>query len=227
LRLEQAKRDYYRRRAKEEGYRSRAAFKLKQLNEKYNFIRSGYRVVDIGSAPGGWLEVSSELVGTRGKVVGIDLVPVQPVSPNVVILEEDVTSEGFKDKLAEALGKGKADCVLADLSPKLSGIWDMDHFRQIDLCHSVIDLLPFFLVQGGSSVMKAFQGEELQGLRNRLCRSFKRVETSKPAASRNESSEVYLVSLAFSGQVPKRESEEEEAARQSEELLDSNGFVQR
>jgi len=194
--------------AKEEGYRSRAAYKLIQINQKYKLIRAGHRVVDIGSAPGGWLEVASKLVGPEGIVVGVDIVRVKPVGKNVTILMEDVSSPDFPDKLHEILGKGNADCVLADLSPKLSGIWDMDHFKQIELCHKVLDLLPDSLVRGGSCVMKAFHGDELEPLIKRLRFSFPRVEVSKPEASRNESSEVYLVAMDFNGKVEPRSFED-------------------
>jgi 23S rRNA (uridine2552-2'-O)-methyltransferase len=221
MRLEQAKRDFYRRRAREEGYRSRAAFKLKQMNNKYHLMRRGSKVVDIGSAPGGWAQVSSELVGNVGQVIALDLEHMKPISKNTILLQEDISSESASENIINALRGAKADLVLADLSPKLSGIWDMDHFKQIDLCNSVIDILPSILEEKGSCLMKAFQGEELQGLVNRLKESFERVEISKPNASRKESSEVYLVGLGFSGQVPKRRSEELPSLHPSGEHLDS------
>ncbi|MDA4111873.1 MAG: RlmE family RNA methyltransferase [Thaumarchaeota archaeon] len=221
MKLEEAKRDLYRRKAKEEGYRSRAAFKLLQLNNKYRIIRAGYSVVDIGAAPGGWLEVAAELVGQRGVVVGVDIVPVKPVGKNAKIILEDVTSAEFPSKVQSALGRGKADCVLADMSPKLSGIWDMDHFKQIELCQRVVDILPEILASGGSNVMKAFHGEELDPLIKRLRNSFHRVEISKPDASRSESSEVYLVSMDFTGRVQARPSEDLPEEHQSEQQPDS------
>lgn len=221
MRLEQAKRDYYRRRAKEEGYRSRAAFKLKQMNNKYHLMRRGSKVIDIGSAPGGWAQVSSELVGNVGQVVGVDIEPVKSVSKNTVVLQEDILSPTASDSILNALRGAKAGLVLADLSPKLSGVWDMDHYKQIDLCNSVIDILPSILDREGSCLMKAFQGDELQNLLKRLKESFDRVEISKPNASRKESSEVYLVGLNFIGQVPKRLSEELPSLHPSEEHLDS------
>jgi 23S rRNA (uridine2552-2'-O)-methyltransferase len=222
LRLDEAKRDFYRKRAKEEGYRSRAAFKLIQINKKYRLIKIRDRVIDIGSAPGGWLEVASKEVGDDGLVVGVDLVRVKPVGKNVRILMGDIYTAKLSDELHLALGKGNADCVLADLSPKVSGIWEMDQFRQIDLCHKVVDLFPSFLARGGSSVMKAFQGKELDPLYKRLKKSFARVEVSKPNASRSESSEVYLVSMDFSGKVEPRQLEFPEEEPPSESLSDSN-----
>lgn len=221
MRLDQAKRDYYRRRAKEEGYRSRAAFKLKEMNNKYHLIERGSKIVDIGCAPGGWLQVSSELVGKVGQVIGVDLEPVKSVAKNTTIFQDDITSPDASKKILEALRGDRARAVLADLSPKLSGIWDMDHYRQIDLCNNVVDVLPLLLKEGGSCVIKAFQGDELGGLVQRLKKSFARVEISKPNASRKESSEVYLVGLGFSGQVPKRRFEDLPSLHPSGENLDS------
>jgi len=174
------------------------------MNQKYRFIRTGDRVIDVGSAPGGWLEVASKEVGPTGLVIGVDLVRVKPVGKNVKILMEDISSPDFPDKLHLALGKGNADSVLADLSPKVSGIWDMDQFRQIELSHKVVDLLPSILVRGGTTVTKAFQGNELDLLVKRLKKSFSRVELSKPNASRSVSSEIYLVAMDFSGKVEPR-----------------------
>jgi 23S rRNA (uridine2552-2'-O)-methyltransferase len=221
LRQEEAKRDYYRRRAKEEGYRSRAAFKLKQMNNKYHLMHRGSKVVDIGAAPGGWTQVASELVGIVGQVIGIDLEPVKSVSRNTTILQEDITSATVGESITDALRGDKADLVMADLSPKLSGVWDMDHYKQIDLCNCVIDLMPTILKKGGSCVMKAFDGDEFQSLVKRLKGSFDRVELSKPNASRRESSEVYLVGLTFTGQVPERRSGELQTLHPSGEHLDS------
>jgi 23S rRNA (uridine2552-2'-O)-methyltransferase len=191
-----------------------------QINQKYRLIRAGHRVVDIGSAPGGWLEVASKLVGEEGVVVGVDIVRVKPVGKNVIIILEDIESPDFPDKLHAALGRGNADCVLADLSPKLSGIWDMDNFKQIELCHKVVDLLPETLVRGGSTAIKAFHGRELEPLIKRLRSSFSRVEVSKPDASRNVSSEVYLVSIDFNGKVEPRSFEDLPQEHQNEQRSD-------
>ncbi|MDG6907506.1 MAG: RlmE family RNA methyltransferase [Nitrososphaerota archaeon] len=211
--------------AKEEGYRSRAAYKLLQINRKYRIIGAGAKVVDIGCAPGGWLQVASDLVGERGLVVGVDISLVKPVGrKNVRIIRDDITSEKFFARLNETMGKGKADCVLADLSPKLSGIWDMDHFKQIELCHKVVDLMPETLALEGSSVVKAFHGSELNDLIKRLRGSFDRAEISKPEASRSESSEIYLVSMGFKGQVPSRQIESRQSEHLSEQQQDASGY---
>jgi 23S rRNA (uridine2552-2'-O)-methyltransferase len=222
MRLNEAKKDFYRKRAKEEGYRSRAAYKILQINEKYKLFKLRDRVIDLGSAPGGWLEVASKEVGPDGLVIGVDLAPVKPAGKNVKIIRADISDANFPDMLHHALGKGNADSVLADLSPKVSGIWEMDQFRQIDLCHKVVDFFPSILVRGGSSVMKAFQGAELDALVKRLRKSFTRVEVSKPNASRSESSEVYLVSMDFTGTVEPRQPEAHEEEHPSSPQSDSD-----
>jgi 23S rRNA (uridine2552-2'-O)-methyltransferase len=221
VKLEQAKRDYYRRLAKEKGYRSRSAFKLQQMNNKYHLIRRGSKVVDIGAAPGGWLQIASELVGVVGLVVGLDLDPIKDVSKNTRVIQGDITDQYALDKILGELAGDRADCVMADLSPKLSGIWDIDHFKQIDLCMKVMDLMPAILKRGGSSVMKAFHGDELRNLTSRMRKSFERVEISKPNASRKESSEVYIVGIGFSGQTPRQPIGESEPEQQYEGHSDS------
>ena len=141
-----------------------------------------------------------------------------------MIMRDDIHAIGFASRLADKMGKGKADCVLADLSPKLSGVWDMDHFKQIELSHAVVDLFPDILAIGSSSLMKAFHGAELDPLIMRLRSSFARVEISKPMASRSQSSEVYLVSMGFSGQVPSRLTESQPAKPQFSEHEDSGEY---
>src|SRR5579862_6797644 len=117
MKLEQAKRDYYRRLAKERGYRSRAAFKLQQVNNKYYLIRRGSKVLDIGAAPGGWLQVASGLVGNIGLVLGVDLDYIESPAKNTRTIQADVSSPEFPEKIIEELAGDRADCVLADLSP--------------------------------------------------------------------------------------------------------------
>lgn len=225
MRLEEAKRDHFRRLAREEGYRSRAAYKLLQIASKYPIIREGFKIIDLGCAPGGWLQVASKLVGDRGMVYGVDVADVKRINrKNIAVIRDDIGSSSFSSNLWNTIGKGKADCVLADLSPKLSGIWDMDHFRQIELCHMVVDFIPEILVPEGSVLMKAFHGAELESLILRLRGSFARVEISKPEASRNQSSEVYLVSMGFSGQVPPRSTESLSGKHQFLELEDSSEY---
>ena len=196
MRLADARRDHYRRLAKEQGYRSRAAYKLKQLNDSYRMLKKGYRVVDIGCAPGGWVQVAAHEVGQSGKVVGIDLKPVDPVQGST-ILQGSIDDPVAIAKVIEAMGGLRADAVLSDLAPNVSGMWDVDHARQIDLTRSALALARQVLREGGNAVFKVFEGEFLKELKGEMAASFEKVLVSKPTASRQQSSELYLVCLNF------------------------------
>jgi len=192
LKLSEAKRDYYRRLAKEKGYRSRAAFKLIQINKKYRFIRPNHYVIDLGAAPGGWLEVISELVSSKGKIIGVDITPIEPVAENVEIIVCDVYKKEIDKEIIKNLGR-KADVILSDLSPNISGIWSIDYNKQIDLTSSVISRLPGILNHGGSCLLKIFDGPKLRVIKNDLKNKFTDVKIVKPKASRSASSELYLL----------------------------------
>jgi 23S rRNA (uridine2552-2'-O)-methyltransferase len=196
MRLADARRDHYRRLAKDQGYRSRAAYKLKQLNDSYRILKKGYRVVDIGCAPGGWVQVAANEVGQSGRVVGIDLKPVDAVQ-GATILHGSIDDPVAVAGIIEAMGGQKADAVLSDLAPNVSGMWDVDHARQIDLTRNAFALARRVLRGGGSAVFKVFEGELLKELKDEMGASFEKVLVSKPTASRQQSSELYLVCLSF------------------------------
>ena len=190
MRLHEARRDLYRRLAKEQGYRSRAAFKLIQATEKYHFIRPGDRVIDFGAAPGGWMQVASQLVGDDGAVVGIDLHEIRVRGKNLKTIEMDVHDPKVEQKLLDALG-GMADVALSDLAPTVSGVWELDQSRQVDLTLRVLDLSESVLRPDGSGFFKLFEGERSQEVRNDFRRRFRVVHTFKPLASRSVSSELF------------------------------------
>ena len=198
MRIEEARRDHYRRLAKKEGYRSRAAYKLIEIDEKFDVLKKGYVVIDFGAAPGGWLQVASKRVGPSGLVIGVDLKEIKPLSENVKLLKSDVMDEGISSLLLSMMPR-KADLILSDLSPKISGIWSVDHLRQIELCERVLELSQTLLRKNGSMVMKLFEGEQVRDFVGRVRRAFRTVRLFKPKASRKESSEIYLVSLGFVG----------------------------
>lgn len=196
MRLADARRDHYRRLAKDQGYRSRAAYKLKQINDSYRILKRGNKIVDVGCAPGGWVQVATKEAGPGGKVVGIDLKEVEPVA-GATVLQGSIDDPVSIGKIVGALGEDKADVVLSDLAPNVSGLWEVDHARQIDLTRSALALAKQVLKDGGSAVFKVFEGEFLGELKGEMKASFGKVLVSKPTASRQESSELYLVCMSF------------------------------
>jgi 23S rRNA (uridine2552-2'-O)-methyltransferase len=195
MRLADARRDQYRRLAKDQGYRARSAYKLLQINRSYNVLKKGDKVVDLGCAPGGWLQVAVKEVRPSGKVIGIDLKPVTPVV-DAIILQGSIEDPDMLSKIEEILGS-KADVVLSDLAPNVSGVWDIDHARQISLSTIALQFTQRVLRIGGSSVFKVFEGDMLKEFRSELDRNFGKVFLSKPSASRQESSELYIICLNF------------------------------
>jgi len=196
LRLQDAKSDLYRRMAKREGYRSRASYKLIQIDDKYRILREGYVVLDIGCAPGGWLQVCSERVGVRGFTIGVDLKTVKPVAENVVTLIADIMDPAVGDEIVRRLPR-KADVILSDLAPNVSGVWRLDHLKQIDLTLKVVSLMPILLRKGGYAVLKVFEGESTRDVFRTVEQTFDRISVVKPAASRGKSSELYFVCIGY------------------------------
>lgn len=184
--------DPYVRKAREQGYRSRAAFKLLELNEKERFLKPGGRVVDLGAAPGGWSQVAVQKVGPQGRVIAIDLLPFAPIS-GVTALQGD-----FREPvLLESLGAEKADAVLCDMAPNLSGIPLVDQARSLELSEGALDFCVKALKPEGVFVVKAFQGQAFEDLMRRMKATFSKVKVVKPAASRGESAETYVVARSL------------------------------
>jgi 23S rRNA (uridine2552-2'-O)-methyltransferase len=181
--------DHYYRLAKEEGYRARSAYKLLQMNEKFHIIKKGDSVVDLGAAPGGWLQVAKELSG--GKVVGVDLQPIAPI-PGVVTFQADITKDETVELVKGELG-GPADVVICDAAPNLSGAWDVDHSRSIDLSRSALAMAKKILRPGGNFAVKVFQGDMFLDFLAQVKREFSNVQAHSPMASRKESAEMYIV----------------------------------
>lgn len=195
MKLADARKDHYRRLAKGQGYRARSAYKLLQLDNSYHILKKGNKVVDLGCAPGGWLQIATKQVGDFGKVVGIDLRPVEPVH-GAAILQGNIEESSMMERIIEILG-GKADVVLSDLAPNVSGVWDVDHARQIFLTKAALAFASKALRERGSAVFKVFEGDMLNEFKADLRKNFAKVLLSKPMASRQESSELYLVCLNF------------------------------
>ncbi len=195
------RKDRLHQRAKDEGLRSRAAYKLDELQKEWKLLRSGQRVFDLGCWPGGWLEVAARLVGPTGRVVGVDLAAVEPPIPaaQVVSLVGDLEDPQIAAKLGEALGAERADVVLSDAAPKLTGVRERDRANEERLLEAVEALLPRLLVKGGAFVVKILEGPEAQLIDKRIRASFEQAKTVKLDATRKGSSERYLVARGYRG----------------------------
>jgi len=192
--------DFYYKEAKRGGYRSRSALKLKEIAEKYRIFKKGQVVVDLGAAPGGWLQIEREMVGPEGIIIGVDLSPIAPLPfDNVRLIRGVITAPEVMEQVSSLAG-GKVDVVVSDLAPKFSGIHDLDHARQIDLSSMALASSSRMLRTGGSMVMKVLMGSEFRQFLSSVERRFGSVKIHKPKASRDSSSEVYLVCTGFRGQ---------------------------
>jgi len=189
-------RDYYFREAKREGYRSRAAYKLKQINDRYHLIHRGDVVVDLGCAPGSWSQVAAELVGPEGTVIGIDLEPVEPI-PGVAILQGDMLKADIVAALEEVLAGRQANVLLSDMSPKTSGSRLRDHLRSMALAEAALDFARHHLHPGGNLVLKVFEGGALAEFVSEVRSLFQFCKPHAPPASRKESSETYVIGRGF------------------------------
>ena len=197
--IRKRKRDYYYRKAKKEDLRSRASFKLLEAVEKFNFIKLGDVVVDLGAAPGGWLQVSRKIVGGSGFVLGVDIEEIEPLEfDNVVTIRGDIRRPEIIQRIRAILPR-PADVVLSDVSPKVSGIWELDHARQIDLAEKSLDIAASVLRRNGNFFVKIFQGDLQNEFLNSVRIFFYRVRIIKPKASRRESAEVYVLGMNFKG----------------------------
>jgi 23S rRNA (uridine2552-2'-O)-methyltransferase len=184
-------------RAKAMGYRSRAAFKLAEIDDRYHLIGRGARVVDLGCAPGGWLQIALER--GAGVVVGVDLLPVEPLA-GATILQADFTDPDCPPRLIALLG-GAPDLIVCDMAPNTTGHRQTDHLRIVGLVEAAADFAVQVLRPGGAFVSKAFQGGETAALLKLLKQSFAKVRHVKPKASRAESSELYLLATGFKGRI--------------------------
>lgn len=188
------RRDTYYWRAKDEGFRSRASYKLFQINEKHHIIKSGDTVVDLGAAPGGWLEVAKKLSG--GRVLGVDLQKISPIE-GVETIKGDITSDRTIEKIVSLVGERGVDVVICDAAPNLSGNWSLDHARSIDLTSSALDCAKKILKPGGNFVVKVFQGDMFKEFLDRLASNFSFTRSYSPDASRSQSAEIYIIGKKF------------------------------
>jgi 23S rRNA (uridine2552-2'-O)-methyltransferase len=193
--IQNRKRDYYYKKAKAENYRSRATYKLSQVARKYHFINRGDVVVDLGAAPGGWIQAARKIVGKTGFVLGVDLKPIAPFSQEYVrTLMADFTEPETLQQIIDFLPR-KADVVLSDASPNISGIWEVDHARQIDLASQALEIALNLLKRSGNFFVKVFEGDLLGDFVIKVGKHFESIKVLKPKASRAKSSELFLLAM--------------------------------
>ena len=189
--------DVYVKRSQEEGYRSRASYKLLEMQEKDEFIKPGMAVVDLGAAPGGWSQVIAKLVGDRGRVISSDILPMDSLA-GVNFVLGDFTEQKVFDKLSNCLDDGRADLVISDMAPNMSGVKDIDQPRMMYLSELALHFARSILKPKGCFLVKTFQGEGFEGFQKDLRHSVKTVKARKPGASRARSREIYLLAAGFS-----------------------------
>jgi 23S rRNA (uridine2552-2'-O)-methyltransferase len=191
------KREHYYRKAKKEKFRSRASYKLLQAVKKYGFIKPGYVVVDLGAAPGGWTQAARELVGDSGFVLAVDLKMMKPFdAPNARTIIGDIAEPQTTQSILEFLPRS-ADVVVSDVAPNVSGIWELDHARQIDLASQSLRIAASILRSGGNFFVKVFQGNTLNRFVDEVKQHFSFVKLVKPKASRAKSAELYVLGRNF------------------------------
>jgi 23S rRNA (uridine2552-2'-O)-methyltransferase len=198
--VQDRKRDYYYKKAKQEKYRSRAAYKLFQTIKKYGFIEYGDVVVDLGAAPGGWIQAARKTVGNKGFVLGIDLKPIEPFTqPYVRTMICDITDEETVTQILEMLPR-RADAVISDAAPNISGIWEVDHARQMDIAQKALEIAKEVLKPSGSFFVKVFQGDMLNDFLQKVKQNFVNVVIVKPEASRSKSAELFILGRSLKNQ---------------------------
>jgi 23S rRNA (uridine2552-2'-O)-methyltransferase len=193
--VRERKRDYYYKKAKEEKYRSRAAYKLLQAVKKYHFMKYGDVVVDLGAAPGGWIQAAMKIVGGKGFILGVDIKPIDTFSvSNVQTIVGDIREQDMLQQIIELIPR-KADVVVSDVSPNISGVWELDHARQIDMAQKALEIATDALRLNGNFFAKVFQGDMLNDFILKMKKSFDIVKIIKPKASRARSSEIFILGM--------------------------------
>jgi len=188
--------DPYVKRAHEEGWRSRAAFKLEEINQAERLLRPGMTVVDLGAAPGGWSQYAARVLGGKGRVIALDLLDM-PALPGVEFIQGDFSEDAVLERLQSLLAGVKADLVMSDMAPNMMGIADVDHDRSMTLVDLAVDFAALGLRPGGDLLLKVFQGREFQPLVARLRGQFETVKPRKPKASRSRSTELYVLARGY------------------------------
>lgn len=194
--LDRQARDVFVRKSRQDNYRARSAYKLKDLNSKYEIIRRGYKVIELGAAPGGWSQVVAEVMGRQGRLIALDLLECEPLN-SVEFIRGDCNSYAVKQELFEKLGSTRVDVVLSDMAPNISGIALKDEASSIHLAETALDFSRNYLKKGGTLVLKLFEYPDTIQFIKTVKMMFCEVIRTKPAASRVESREFYVVARGF------------------------------
>ena len=194
MKLIDARKDHYRKLAHEEGYRSRSAYKLKELNASYRIFGAGHFVLDLGCAPGGWTQVASKIVGNKGKVMGVDTSFVEEI-PGAYMLKASI-SDDIIEEIFSFFDK-KINAVISDLSPQVTGNWSVDHSIQISLNYDAAKIMEQVLAKKGNAIFKVFDGEYSNEFYEYLKKKFSKIKLTKPKSSRKPSSELYCICLGY------------------------------
>src|SRR5690554_3005619 len=190
--------DHYVKEAQKYGYRTRASFKLLEIHKKDGLFKPGMSVIDLGAAPGGWSQVAAELMGSHGRIIASDILPMDAL-PDVQFIQGDFTEDSVLEAILNALDNSPVDLVMSDMAPNMSGMKDIDQPRSMYLVELAVDLAKQVLKPGGNFLTKVFQGEGFESLHSDLQQNFNKVITRKPAASRPRSRETYLLAKGFKG----------------------------
>lgn len=195
--IRERKNEFYYKKAKAENYRSRSTYKLVQANKKYNFIKWRDVVVDLGAAPGGWIQAARKMTGKHGFVLGVDLKPIEPFTQEYIrTIVADLTEPDIVQQIMSFLPR-RPDVVLSDAAPNITGVWEVDHARQIDLATKALEIAKCLLKPGGNFFVKVFQGDLLDEFIQNVKDTFEEVKIVKPPASRAKSSEEYILGLSL------------------------------
>ncbi len=195
--IRERKNEFYYKKAKAENYRSRATYKLVQANNRYSFIKLHDIVVDLGAAPGGWIQAARKMTGKHGFVLGVDLKPIEPFTQEYIrTIVADLTDPDIAEHILSFLPR-RPDVVLCDAAPNITGVWEVDHARQIDLATNAMEISKCILKTGGNFFVKVFEGDLLNDFIQTVKTSFETVKLVKPQASRAKSSEMYILALGL------------------------------
>ncbi|WP_024641933.1 23S rRNA (uridine(2552)-2'-O)-methyltransferase RlmE [Pseudomonas syringae] len=190
--------DKYVKMAQKDGYRSRASYKLLEIQEKDKLIRPGMTVIDLGAAPGGWSQVTSRLIGGQGRLIASDILEMDSI-PDVTFIQGDFTEDAILEQILEAVGNTQVDLVISDMAPNMSGLSSVDMPRAMFLCELALDLAGRVLRPGGDFLIKVFQGEGFDVYHKDIRKLFDKVQMRKPSSSRDRSREQYLLARGFRG----------------------------